>query len=107
MMVAFANELGWWALAASAAAGAIAYRWWRLARSGRAGKPGESVSVEDVRHMLLRGEAVQLVDVRSESAYNLSATTAAGAVRLHPARAVDDAREQGLPAGAAIVVFCA
>lgn len=106
-MVAFANELGWGALAASAAVGAIAYRWWRAASIGRAAKPGEFVGVEDVRQMLLRGEAVQLVDVRSEAAFNSSATSAAGAVRLHPARAVEDAKKLRLPVEAAIVAFCA
>jgi hypothetical protein len=105
-MVALANEVGWWAVAL-AAIGAVAYRTWRVSRRSGAGGSGEFVGVEEVRQMLLRGEAVQLVDVRSEHAFNSSATTAAGAVRLHPARAVEDARKLELPVGAVIVAFCA
>lgn len=102
-----AGDLGWWILAAALAAGAGLYLW-RLNPSalGRA-NPGDFVTVDEVRQMLAGGESVLMADVRSESSYGASATTASGAIRIHPARAVDEARLQNLPTSAAVVTFCA
>lgn len=107
VMVAFVNELGWWALPAAIAVGVGLYLWRASAGSGRRGAPGEFLSVEEVRERLNAGEKLVLADVRSESAYDSSATTASGAVRLHPAQAIEDARRLGLGVDSRIVTFCA
>lgn len=107
-MIAFWNEWGWWAVPAALAAGAGVY-WWRLRRGGNGGpKPGELfLTVEDARRALNEGERLVFVDVRSETAYNSSATTISGAIRLHPGRAVEEARALSIPPGSRIVTFCA
>jgi len=106
-MVAFAMEWGWWAVPAAAAVCAGLHYWYAKANGFRRSAPGEFLTVDEVRDLLNRGERLSIVDVRSESAYAASATTARGAVRLNPAHVLEEARRLDLPVGARIVAFCA
>ncbi len=106
-MIAFAVELGWWAIPAAVVVGTGVYYLHLKYRSPSRGAPGEFVTVDEVREELNSGKRLLIADVRSESAYKASATTAYGAVRMNPAHPLDDARKLGLPAGERIVTFCA
>lgn len=107
-MIAFASEWGWWALPVAAAAALGGYLWRSRSRMGQgtAGAAG-FLTVEEARRAWSAGEVLVFVDVRSQSSYDGSATTIHGAVRLSPARAVEDAGLQSIPADARIVAFCA
>jgi hypothetical protein len=107
LMIAFAMEWGWWAVPAAVAVGAAIYYWNLKTHAARGAAPGEFLTVDEVRQALNRGEQLQIADVRSESAYSASGTTVYGAVRLHPARPLDDARALGLKPHARIITFCA
>jgi hypothetical protein len=106
LMLAFGMEWGWWVVPVAASVGAGLFLWHAKTREFRRSVPGEFLTVEEIRDMLNRGERLSIVDVRSESAYAASATTAHGAVRLNPAHPVDDARRLEIPLGARIAAFC-
>lgn len=108
LMIAFANEWGWWAVPAFVAAAAGMYMWRSRLRESRAeDKSDEFLTVEQTRRSLNAGEQLVLADVRSQSSYDSSATTISGAVRLHPARPIEDARALSIPPETKLLTFCA
>jgi hypothetical protein len=107
-MIAFANEWGWWMLPVAVAVATGSYLW-RSSLRRRQGSGGSAafLTVDEARRALNAGQRLVFADVRSQSSYDGSATTIQGAVRLHPARPIKDARALSVPPDAAIVTFCA
>jgi NhaP-type Na+/H+ or K+/H+ antiporter len=87
-----------------------ALMWLGEPESGSAGVHGEDadVLITTARVVELRaaGADVRLVDVRSPTAHQLSSEQLAGALRLSPDTAAQDARRIGLPSDAWLVLFC-
>ncbi len=106
MVPVFGSDSAWWTVAVAAAVGGACYVWRRRRTAPGADRRRDLVTVDEVSGLLAGGEKVWMVDVRSEGAYRASASTAGGAIRLNPARAVEEARRQRLPADAVVVVFC-
>ncbi len=67
---------------------------------------GDAIRVEDLRALLAVGAPVVVADVRKEAAWSRADVLAAGARRLSPEHAADDARILGLPSDAWIVLYC-
>lgn len=65
------------------------------------------ITVEEMRRLQQEGAPVVVLDVRSERTFADSDRLAVGAIRLHPDRAVQDARERRLPPDTWLVAFCA
>lgn len=66
----------------------------------------ETIDAAEVRALVAQGEAVRLVDVRSERAYLNSEEMLSGSVRLDLDRPVKDATGQALPKDAWIALYC-
>ncbi len=108
LMIAFANEWGWWALPMAVAVAVGGYLWRSRLRAGQGTGEGASfLTVEEARRAWNSGQSLLFADVRSQSAYDVSATTISGAIRLHPARAVEEARARSIASEVTIVAFCA
>ena len=75
-------------------------------RSEPAGPP-ERISLEELQGMRASGEAVVLVDARSDRTYRADPRIAAGAVRVNPEDAVRDSTALALPRAATVAVYCA
>ena len=67
----------------------------------------ERISLQELRRLWDQGEPVIILDVRRERALAESDSTAQGAVRLDPDRAVADAGRLKLPKEAWLIAFCA
>lgn len=67
----------------------------------------EGITIEELRARLERGEAVRLIDARSDRSWHEDARIARGAIRLPPNDAVRTARELGLDRHGSLVVYCA
>jgi hypothetical protein len=72
---------------------------------GAAAEP-ELITPDELRALLARGEPVLPIDVRKPDPFAESGLQAAGARRLSPAGAADDARVLGLPSDAWLVTYC-
>jgi NhaP-type Na+/H+ or K+/H+ antiporter len=64
------------------------------------------ITLDGYRELVANGETVTLLDVRTERTLDLSPNTAAGAIRIDPARAVVDAEAKRIPHGNQLVAFC-
>jgi rhodanese-related sulfurtransferase len=62
------------------------------------------ITVEELKAMLARGEAVTIIDVRGKD-YDSSATKIRGAIRIAPAEMA--ARWNEVPRGRTVVTYCA
>jgi len=82
---------------------------WAGAGAGAGTVPAvpERISVAEMQELRARGEPVVVVDARSERNYRGDSVQALGAVRLHPAESVRDARAMALDQHATLVVYCA
>jgi NhaP-type Na+/H+ or K+/H+ antiporter len=69
--------------------------------------PAAMITVAELRSLQEAGEPILVADVRTARTARDSETAAAGAIRLDPERAVEDARAQQIPADALIVLYCA
>ncbi len=67
----------------------------------------EYVTIDEVNALWAAREPVVIVDGRSETSYDASDRTAAGAVRLEPDRSVAQANARKLPRDAWLIVYCA
>jgi len=66
----------------------------------------ERISIAEMQRRQAAGEQVIVLDVRTDRSLDASDRLAAGAVRLHPDRAANEARKIGLPHDAWLVAFC-
>jgi len=66
----------------------------------------DRISLAQLDDLVRRGERVFLLDVRKESGYRDSATSAAGAIRVPPDRATETVSALGLPHDAWLVSYC-
>src|SRR5262245_16487673 len=66
----------------------------------------ERITIPEMRALQSAGEAVELLDVRTERSYRESAKMAIGAIRFPPDDAVRLARERGLNRDATLVLYC-
>jgi NhaP-type Na+/H+ or K+/H+ antiporter len=66
----------------------------------------EYITVEELRHLWQSGTPVVVLDVRTERTFGESGLLAKEAIRLHPDRAVDSARQLRLSPQAWLVAFC-
>ena len=73
----------------------------------RADSVPERISIDELRTLQSLGEAVVLVDARSERNYRADPTQAVGAVRMNPEDPVRDATALRLSQRATLVVYCA
>jgi sodium/hydrogen antiporter len=64
------------------------------------------ITLEQLRLQQSRGEAVALLDVRTERSYGAATTMAAGALRVSPEGAVAALRRHGVPPTAWVVAYC-
>jgi rhodanese-related sulfurtransferase len=67
----------------------------------------EGITIPELRELWAHGEAVTLVDVRTDRTYRSDQHRARGAVRVPPDDAVRSARQLGLAQHATLVVYCA
>ena len=65
------------------------------------------ITIDEMRALQTKGEAVVIVDARSNRTYDGDPLTAVGAVRLRPDDPVRDATEKRLSQRATLVVYCA
>jgi sodium/hydrogen antiporter len=67
---------------------------------------GQSLSIEQLRHLWDTGTPLLILDVRTDRTYDPSPTRAQGAVRMPPDHVVERASELNLPRDAWIVAYC-
>ncbi len=68
---------------------------------------GTTLTLAQLDELQRAGAAVTLIDSRTERAYEESGEVIPSAIRIHPERAVQEARTAGIPHGAFLAVFCA
>jgi len=79
-----------------------------LSRSAAAVDPAPGrITIDEMRALQAKGEAIVIVDARSNANYDGDPLTAVGAVRLRPDDPVRDATEQRLSQRSTLVVYCA
>jgi sodium/hydrogen antiporter len=71
------------------------------------GAPAEMIAIDELRALQASGEPLVVADVRTERSARTSELMAAGAVRIDPERAVEEARARSLPRDATIALYCA
>lgn len=71
------------------------------------GRTPELIDIPELQRLTAAGEPVVILDVRTLRALESSDTTAQGAVRIDPERAVPEAERLQLPREAWLVAFCA
>jgi NhaP-type Na+/H+ or K+/H+ antiporter/rhodanese-related sulfurtransferase len=67
----------------------------------------ELITLAELSELRATGAPVIVADVRADRNYGQDDFTAAGAVRIHPERAIADATRLALPREATLAVFCA
>jgi len=70
-------------------------------------RDGEYISIEEVKALRGRSDAILIIDARSERSYNESTENIPGAIRLHPDNAVSTAARSNLPKNVILSVICA
>jgi NhaP-type Na+/H+ or K+/H+ antiporter len=78
-----------------------------LDSSRRDDRPGELITIGELRELQQAGAPVLLFDARAERSFANSDLLAQGALRVDPDRAVERLKELDVPLGTWIVVFCA
>jgi NhaP-type Na+/H+ and K+/H+ antiporter len=68
---------------------------------------GEYISISEVKDLQSRSQPPLIIDARSDRTYDDRTEEIPGAIRLHPDRAVQMARDRGIPKTAVLAVLCA
>ena len=66
----------------------------------------DRISLAELDELSRRGDSVFLLDARKDDPYSMSATQAAGAIRVPPDRAKETVSALGLPFDAWLVSYC-